>query len=198
MEATDQGASEPIVNIVGEKVALGPLRRDLVPLFVTWFNDFEVTLGTRRPFSPRTLEAQQAWYERASTDERGSYFAIYDRGTMRPIGTTFLNDIDHANRRAEFGVIIGDKTCWGKGYGTEAARLMLDYGFNLLGLHSLMLRVCGFNQRAIRAYTRAGFHVAGRWREAVRRGGQAYDLVYMDCLATEFESPVLHRFLPRP
>ena len=73
---------------------------------------------------------------------------------------------------------------------------MLDYGFTLLGLHNIMLTVDAYNERAIRAYRRAGFKEFGPRREARRRGGQAYDVVYMDCIAAEFNSPVLHRLLP--
>ena len=72
---------------------------------------------------------------------------------------------------------------------------MLDYGFNGLGLHNIMLTAFSFNERGLRAYTRAGFREIGRRREAFRLSGDAYDVVYMDCLATEFESPVLRRVL---
>jgi RimJ/RimL family protein N-acetyltransferase len=95
----------------------------------------------------------------------------------------------------DFAIGIGEKDCWGKGCGTEATRLILDYGFNALGLHNIRLTVHGANERAIRAYSRAGFRVIGRRREVVMRGGRRDDLVYMDCLATEFESPVLHRLM---
>ncbi len=68
---------------------------------------------------------------------------------------------------------------------------MLDYGFSGLGLHNILLTVFSQNERGLRAYTRAGFRVIGRRREAYRRAGRAYDVVYMDCLATEFTSPGL-------
>lgn len=189
---------EPIINIVGEKVALGPRRRDLLSLYLKWMNDFEVTRGIAAPSRPMTLEAEEAWYQRVSANQSGDDvgFTVYERSTMRAIGNTGLHRIDHANRTAEFGIVIGEKDCWGKGYGTEVTRLMLDYGFTVLGLHHIMLRVFDFNERAIRAYTRAGFQIAGRLRQAHRIGGRTYDIVLMDCLATEFQSPVLHRLLP--
>ena len=192
-------SGDPIVNIVGEKVALGPRRRDLLPLYLKWMNDFEVTRSLGAPTRPLTWEAEEAWYQRNSTDQSGESvgFTVYERTGMRPIGTTSLNRIDPANRTAEFGIVIGEKDCWGKGYGTEATRLMLDYGFTVLGLHHIMLRVYAFNVRAIRAYARAGFQIAGRLREAYRFGGRAHDVVLMDCLATEFQSPVLYRLLPK-
>jgi RimJ/RimL family protein N-acetyltransferase len=72
---------------------------------------------------------------------------------------------------------------------------MLDYGFTGLCLHHIRLSTLSFNERGIRAYTRAGFRTSGRWRQAHRFGGQAYDVILMDCLATEFQSPVLRRFV---
>jgi RimJ/RimL family protein N-acetyltransferase len=190
--------AEPIVNIVGEKIALGPLRRDLMPLYDRWFNDFEVGLPYFLQLGPHTREAREAWYERLAKDDPSSTdFLIYERATLRPIGKTVLYQIDHFNRTAAFGIIIGEKDCWGNGYGTETATLMLDYGFTILGLHSIMLTVDAHNERAIRAYRRAGFREFGRRREARRRGSRVYDEIYMDCLATEFRSPQLHRLLPQ-
>jgi RimJ/RimL family protein N-acetyltransferase len=87
---------------------------------------------------------------------------------------------------AEFNISIGAKDCWGRGYGTEATRLMLHYTFAMLGFNMIWLRVLSTTARAIRAYTHAGFREAGRLREAQRVGQQAYDIVYMDCLAREF------------
>jgi RimJ/RimL family protein N-acetyltransferase len=146
---------------------------------------------------PHTREAREAWYDRLAKDEPDTTdFLIYERVTIRPIGKTALDQIDHVARIASLGIIIGERDCWGKGYGTETAILMLDYRFTLLGLHNIMLTVDSYNERAIRAYRRAGFKEIGHRREARRRGGRAYDVISMDCLATEFRSPLLHRLLP--
>ncbi|MER3406714.1 MAG: N-acetyltransferase [Chloroflexota bacterium] len=187
---------QPILNVIGEKVALGPLRRDLLPLYLKWINDFEVTRSLAAGMRPMTWEAEEEWYARISKSERDVAFTIYERATLRPIGNTGLHRIDDRHRTAEFGIMIGEKDYWGKGYGTETTALMLEYGFLALGLHNIMLRVYSFNERAVRAYTRAGFRVMGRQREAYRLGGRAYDVIYMDCLATEFQSRVLHRLIP--
>jgi diamine N-acetyltransferase len=191
---SDEG---PIINITGEKVALGPLRRDLLPLYLRWINDFDVT-RTTVGFFPVTREAEEAWYEQRSKDTRDVIFTVYERATVRPIGAAELGAVDHSHRTADFHIAIGEKECWGKGYGTEATALMLDYGFTALGLHNIQLSVWSYNERAIRAYTRAGFREIGRRREAHRLGGQAHDVVLMDCLASEFESPVLRRLLEPP
>lgn len=197
METVPANPNEPVLNITGDKVALGPIRRDLLPLYQRWINDFEVVRGLTVSLRPLTSEAEEVWYERASKEDGSVHFTIYERVTLRPIGNTSLMEIDHLHRTAEFGILIGEKECWGKGYGTEVTGLMLDYGFTGLGLHNIQLRVFSFNERALRAYQRAGFHLIGRRREARRLGGTAYDVIYMDCLATEFQGSVMRSLLPK-
>lgn len=177
---------QPILNIVGEQVALGPHRRELVPLYLRWINDFEIGRSLAIATRPTTFEAEQGWYDAAASDPYGVLFTIYERESLRPIGTTGLHKIDHLHRTAEFGIMIGEKACWGRGYGTEVTRLMLAYGFDAFNLHNIMLWVFSDNERGIRAYLRAGFREIGRRREARRREGRVYDIVLMDCLATEF------------
>ena len=162
-----------------------------------WMNDLDVTrsLGVAAG-RPMTLEAEEAWYERASKNETEVHFMVYELATTRVIGSTALNRIDLFNRTAEFGILIGEKDCWGKGYGTETTHLMLDFAFNVLGLHNVMLVVFSYNQRGIRAYTKAGFKVMGRRREAKRYGGHAFDEILMDCLSTEFQGSAFQSFLP--
>jgi len=194
MNPNEAPESGPMVNMRGERVALGPIRRDLLPLYQRWINDWEVTRTLALLVRPMTWEAEEAWYGGAATGA-GSTFQIYELATMRPIGTTGLHDIDHQHGTATFGILIGEKDCWGKGYGTEVARLMLDYGFNALGLHNVMLQVYAHNERGYRAYLRAGYKEIGRRRQALRRAGQWHDIILMDCLATEFESPVVREML---
>lgn len=147
-----------IINIFGEKVALGPLRRDLLHLYQKWINDFEVVITLAARIAPMTLEAETVWYEGAGqTRETDIGFTIHERSSMRPIGTTGLHRINHRHRNAEFGITIGEKECWGKGYGAKVTALMLEYGFTMLSLHNIMLTVYSFNERGIRAYTRAGY-----------------------------------------
>jgi RimJ/RimL family protein N-acetyltransferase len=118
------------------------------------------------------------------------------REGFRPIGIASLYAIHQGNRTATFGILIGEQDCWGRGYGTEATRLMLDYGFNVLGLNNIMLSVRSWNERGIRAYLRAGFKEIGHRREAIRVGSHAYDEVLMDCVASEFHKSVLTPLMP--
>lgn len=190
IEADIQG-DKPVWNIIGDKVALGPVLKSMIPHFYRWENDFAVTLMSGDRLRSVNRDMIEARYERSVKEENLHIveFAIYERASSRLIGTTHLRHINLVMRNAEYGVLIGEKDCWGKGYGTETTTLMLDYAFTVLGLHNVLLSTYGYNERAVRAYTRAGFRVMGRWREAARLGDQLYDVIFMDCLATEFRSP---------
>lgn len=183
----------PVWNIVGPNIALGPIRRDLIETYQRWINDFGTTRTLGVPPGPMTLEAETDWFDEASRpSSTRSIFTIYERATLRPIGNTEWYNINHRNRTAEYGLIIGEPDVRGRGYGTETTQLMLDYAFTALGLHSVQLTVYGYNLAAQRVYEKAGFKEVGRWRDAVRLAGNPYDIIYMDCLATEFVSPLLY------
>ena len=139
-----------------------------------------------------TKERTEDRYERDSKDEQWHRidFIIYEQTTLRPIGLTELRNISFSNGTADYGILIGEQDCWGKGFGTETTILMLDYGFTILGLHNVMLGTYSYNKRAIRAYERAGFRIIGRRREANRWGENLYNEVMMDCLSTEFHNPI--------
>jgi diamine N-acetyltransferase len=188
--------AQPIVNIRGERVALGPLRRDLVPTYQRWDTDF-ATNRTTAIARPVTLEQEAAAYDRAAVSEQDVLFTIYDLASWRPIGKTYLESVNLRNRTADFGIVIGEEEYRGKGFGTEATRLVLDYAFTVLGLHNVMLVVYEFKLAGRRAYEKAGFREFGRRRQAHLMGGRLWDVIFMECLASEFTSPVLdHIFVP--
>jgi diamine N-acetyltransferase len=188
---------EPVLMLVGEQIALGPLHKGLIPLMHRWENDLALSFLTGDPVLPNAVEWMEADYEkRTKADPSAAHFAIYERATMRPIGTAGLMQINYMHRTAELGIGIGEADCRGRGLGTEATRLLLDYAFTGLGLHNVFLRVYAFNEAAIRAYRKAGFREIGRRREAHRLGGQAHDEVLMDALATEHESVVVRGMQP--
>lgn len=196
----DSNGSRPVVNVVGEHVALGPLRHDLIETYHRWFNDFRTLRTTGAPPVPQTLETIEALYEAISTpahDPHGVSFTIYRASDWAPIGSTRLLDVDFHHGTAEFVIFIGEPSERGKGYGTEATCLMLDCAFTALGLRNVLLKVYEFNLAGQHAYRKAGFREVGRRHRCHYMGGTFWDIIYMECLAEDFTSPVLHRvFVP--
>ncbi|MFO8060576.1 MAG: GNAT family protein [Bacillota bacterium] len=176
--------------LIGEKVCLGPRRRDLLPEYLRWANDPEVNCYLQLWGAAMSLEDEEKWYESTGGPHQ-RVLTVYCREDIVPIGNTGLHGIDFRHGTAELGIMLGEKEHWGRGLGTEATQLMLDYGFTGLGLHCIQLRALACNARAIRCYEKAGFRMAGRIREFMRVGGQRFDYVMMDILASEFTSPVL-------
>ena len=181
----------PILNIRGQRVGLGPLRREHLPLYVRWLNDLNTSRYLGIPPRPMTLEQEEAWHERASVDDSRYPFAIYELASGRPIGNCGLHSVDWPNRRTTIGILIGEAEARGQGYGTEAMQLLVDYAFTALGLHSLMLWVFEFNAPARRCYEKVGFRESGRRRASHWHNGRFWDEIMMDILADEFTSPVL-------
>jgi RimJ/RimL family protein N-acetyltransferase len=191
--------NDAIVNIEGELVSLGPLRRDLIPLYLRWINDFGTTRTLSIQNRPMTLEEETAWFENRASASGEYVFTIYERSSVRPIGNCDLFKIDFRNRRGEVGQMIGEPKARGKGFGTEAMKLLLDFAFTALGLNTVMLQYYEFNPAARRCYEKAGFRESGRWRQSLWSGGRFWDQVFMDILSAEFESPVLRSILePQP
>ncbi len=169
----------------GKKVALSVLSKEYIPLFVKWLNDPEVTiyLPMRRVITP---EGEEEWIERVRKDPNCRHFPIVALPEEEVIGVTGLDRIDPYDGTATFGIFIGRKEYWGKGYGTEATILVLDYAFNCLKLHHVWLFVKDFNKRAINCYKKVGFREVGRLREAILQPDGRHDFIIMDILAKEF------------
>jgi RimJ/RimL family protein N-acetyltransferase len=192
--------SRPVVNIVGEHVALGPMRHDLIETYHRWFNDFRMLRTTGASAQPQTVETVEAQYASLATPEQdphGVSFTIYCSSDWAPIGSTRLVDVDFHHATAEFVIFIGEPLERGKGYGTEATRLMLNYAFTALGLRNVLLKVYEFNLAGQHAYRKAGFREFGRRHRCHFMGGKFWDVIYMECLAADFQSPALHHvFVP--
>jgi diamine N-acetyltransferase len=183
----------PDYVLEGERVALGPLRKDLADTYRRWLHDLDVRSGILNP-GRYALEAEEAWVDEAIAESAGRQpkqagFTVYDIADGSPVGTSGLHGIDWRFGRATFGVAIGAGR--GRGLGTEATRLTLDWGFNILGLQNVMLTVLPSNAGAIRAYEKAGFKPIGARRNALVLLGQRCDELLMDAVPHEFDSPVL-------
>jgi RimJ/RimL family protein N-acetyltransferase len=111
----------------------------------------------------------------------GAAFAVHAADDGELVGACSLEAIDHNFLRAELGIFLGRRR--GEGIGSDAVRLVLDWAFRIVGLRNVMLETYTFNGAALRAYERAGFHVIGHRRDAVRAHGRRWDSVLMDAVA---------------
>lgn len=138
--------------------------------------------------TPLTAEAHLNWYENRVKTGEVAQFVITDLETGEDVGSVYLRDIDLQNKKCEYGIFIGEESCRGKGVGSAAARLALDYAFCTLGLNRVFLRVFADNPRAIKSYENAGFRREGTFRDDVIIDGTAYDMVFMGILRKEWEN----------
>lgn len=173
-------------KLVGDTIYLSPRSADAAEYFTKWLNDFQTTDFTGRSYAVVTLKDEIEYFEEKASNE-GSFFIVTLNGD-KLIGTTGFSDIDHINRNATLGIFIGDQDYLGKGIGTEAVRLLLDFGFNYMNLHNIKLDVMEYNERAIKCYKKCGFKEIGRRRKCKFVNGKYYDSISMDILAEEFEN----------
>jgi RimJ/RimL family protein N-acetyltransferase len=190
-------SAAPIVNIRGDKVALGPFRIEHVEHLERWYNDYEVMRNWGWLPGPRTAAELRRFFEPDGffRQPENAAFAVYETASWHLVGFAGLLQIDHINRTAEFFIMIGDQQHRGRGFGTEATRLVLDHAFVGIGLSNVILHIYAYNPAGIRAYEKAGFRRIGVRRKSKFMGGQLWDTLLMDVVADDFESPVLHRIL---
>lgn len=112
-------------------------------------------------------------------------FGIIER-SGRLIGVVRLWRVSPQNRNAMLTIYVGDKSRWGKGYGTEGLRLVLRHAFEQMGLERIELHVFDFNARAVRSYEKCGFVHEGSRRKALYRAGSYHDILVMGILKNEF------------
>jgi RimJ/RimL family protein N-acetyltransferase len=173
--------------LIGTRVYLRPLERSDAPAFVTWLNDPEVT-RTLKIFRPLNLATEEEFLGSLYEGEGDVVLGIAVRESDALIGSTGLHRLDARNRHASFGLAIGARDEWGKGYGTEASGLMLAHAFETLNLNRVWLHVYEYNPRAIALYGRVGFKAEGVLRQDRYHAGRYWDTVTMAILRSDWEA----------
>lgn len=166
-------------------MSLEPVRPEDVPLINRWWALPEVNLFWPGAGVP-SLRQTEEWYERSARSEDSIVWVLRVNGTT--IGQTFLGPIDWQNRHARSGVMIGDTSQWGRGYGSESVQLRTDYAFGELGLERLESESVAGNVGMHRALERSGYRKIGRRRHVFYRGGTWQDAFLFELLREEWET----------
>jgi RimJ/RimL family protein N-acetyltransferase len=171
----------------GKKVILRPIRLTDAERFVKWFND--PTVNKFLNYRSLTLKDERKYIkQRLAGKMKDTLHFCVDALDGTHIGATSLEGINKTFRRATFGIVIGDKNYWNSGYGSEAAKLIIDYGFKKLKLHRIDLDVYSYNDRAIKVYKRLGFKEEGRKIEYTKLGKKFYDAIMMSVLDRDWKN----------
>jgi len=179
--------------LLGNGVVIRPVKRSDVHHFAKWFSDQEVMqylqeyLLTTEMAEEKVIEDAGTTY--AKTDALMVIEAVEGDSTT-PIGTIALHRINPKDRCAHFGIAVGEKDYWSRGCGTEATRLMVNYGFEQLGLHRISSGVFSFNERSLRMHRRVGFIEEGRQRELDLKNGRYHDRIMFGILRREWSAQV--------
>ncbi len=174
----------------GERIVLRSLKKaDLVNL-LKWFNDVGVTQYLTM-YLPVTERGEEKWLEDIETTRQNTdvvfMIEVIDGNDVIPIGTCGLHKINWKDRDTEFGIAIGENKYWSNGYGTEAAKLIINYAFNQLNLHRVSSAAYGFNERSVGMHTKIGFTKEGIVRKSIYKNGQYQDKVIFGLLKSEWE-----------
>lgn len=175
-----------MIVLSGEQVILRRFTPDDLEVVLAGVNDPQGArlTGTHGTFDRDQIAAYIQRNLRPEADRAAFIFADID--TQRAIGEVVINEMDSDNHSANIRIAIFDPADWGRGYGTDAMRLMVTYGFETLHLHRIELGVYAFNPRAIRAYEKAGFRREGVRREALYWEGEYHDMIIMSVLEQEW------------
>lgn len=168
-----------VVFLAGQRLDLCPLSKGDARKCLVWMNDQEVTQFISK-YLPVHENEQEEWLANLGKQkEHDIVLAIVTKEGGAHIGNIGLHGIKPKDRVATIGIAIGDKTCWSKGYGTEAITVLLGYAFNQLNLRKVCLSVFDFNARAAACYKKCGFKEEGRKVEQYYRNGKYRDETLM-------------------
>jgi len=174
------------IFINGERLHLRPVEPKDAATVAACNNHPEIrhTFFTHTPISEELQAEQIKTYYSKGSDYLPLMICLNEN--QKPIGVTAFHRIDLISGAAVFSICISDHTEWGKGYGKEATKMMLEYAFNILNLHRIQLHVWTENKAAVKTYKACGFKLEGTLREAMKHNNEYCDFHVMGILEHEW------------
>ena len=174
--------------IDSEKIFLRELHEvDLEGNWYRWFNDAEITVFQNKGIFPNTKEKQKQYFDSLAVSTSDVVLEIVEKSSNRHIGNVGLHRIDWVHRSAELGIVLGDKTVWGKKYGKEAWHLITEYGFKSLNLHRIFATIMEGNIASCKSAEAAGFKNEGHITDAFFKNGKYLNMFYYNKINTDQE-----------
>lgn len=175
-----------------ERIRLSAIHNDNLPQYAEWLSDFSlqrlVNPFMSSPTDVDNLLDPNSWFQRDLSSEKSQLFAVHIRADNAFIGICALSNMNLFAHHAEIGITLADPESQGKGYGREVMILLMRYGFEQFNLNRIMLRVMGFNTRAVRLYEKLGFQHEVHERELFFHDGKYFDGHQMSILRSEWEA----------
>ncbi|WP_097025959.1 GNAT family N-acetyltransferase [Clostridium peptidivorans] len=171
----------------GNKVCLRAYKEEDIKIATGFVNDKELKkfLVTTIPF-PMSLWEEEAWIRSQTGNENGEYnFAIEHLETNKYIGGCGIQKVNWISRVATVGIMIGDKDYWGKGYGTDAMKVLMQFIFKNMNINKIRLSTFSFNERAKKSYEKCGFKVEGVLKDEIFKEGKYYNEIIMAAFREE-------------
>ncbi|HHT78916.1 MAG TPA: GNAT family N-acetyltransferase [Actinobacteria bacterium] len=164
------------------KVLIRPLKRSDLYQLIKWLKNPEINKFLSSDFSDLDSEKEERWFREMSLSVNDFVFAIETRQEKKYIGNCGLHKINWGEKKADFGIAIGDKNYWGKGYGRDAIGAAIKFAFKKLGLEKIALSVYEYNKRAIKSYTKCGFK-----KKEILKKDHLYNNIYWDTIIMEIK-----------
>ena len=166
-------------KIAGERLYLSPMNVEDAETYVKWLNSRDVSDNLGLTSSVGRVPGEKEYIESKKGNDYDFSIVLND-DTL--IGNISLMNVNLVSGKATLGIFIGDESNRNKGYGTEAMKLLVDYGFNILRLHNIDLNVFDFNKGAIKSYEKVGFKEYGRRHESYFLDGKYHDEICMEII----------------
>ena len=171
--------------IPGESIDLKTLRpSDVGERYCGWLNDPEINQYLESRFENWTVTRLKKYVRSINASGDNLFFAITVKSSGEYIGNIKLGQINRYHSSADIGIIIGEKSSWGKGFATEAIRLLKDHAFNVLKIHKLTAGAYAANVGSVKAFQKAGFSIEGVRKEQYECHGRHVDAVLLGCART--------------
>ncbi len=167
-------------KIEGKRIYLRQITlNDVTEEYVSWLHDEEVNRFLESRFIKHAQENVKEYVQKVSKDQNYLFLAIVRKDNNKHIGNIKVGPIDWHNKISDQGIMIGDRNSWGKGFATEAFKLVADYAFQVLKLHKMTSAVYESNVGSIVALEKGGYHEEGRRKKQLFHNGKYEDCVLM-------------------